>query len=194
MKKPKIFRTLRKFMTSEEVVGQGIAAAIKFPLSMLMTDLGAKAIFTLTGLGIGLANEAVGKKKTQKIPGFKKRYSRKELVREAAANMMMTWSDPTADQMIAIKGQTRDLISGIRYGKFGTAFGSLIEEPHKIAGAIKGMVPSKFGSLKFNNPFKGKFGAAGFRLKKLTRAVAAAKEVTPGLVTKYGSEDDIISY
>lgn len=177
MKKLKLKGSLGKFIKSETVKGQGIAALIKFPLSMVMTDLGAKILFTAAGAIGGIANEALNKKQKSK-----------NMLRHTAANMMYTFADPTPNQMRAIKSQGRDLWSAIRYGNFNTLGGSLFEEASTIKAALPKLKMGNFKSLK------GKFGSAGFRLKKLRRA-EVTKDLTPASVTSYGMEsDDIISY
>lgn len=179
----KTAKGIKTFLMRDEVLGQLIAAAPKALVSLFMTELGNKTWATLTGLIGNILNEK-----------FNKKAKRKTMLRAMFTNLMMSFADPTPNQIRELKRNYQDLIAGIKSRNFHSAFGALIEEPPEIVGAIRSAMP-RIGKLKL-----GKLSLGSFKKKlSLARPIGSPsgiKEITAKLPTRYSkvSEEDLITY
>lgn len=172
---------------STEIVGQGLAQIPKVAVSLFTTELGNKSINTGIGIIGNLINELAGLTSGRL----------KEELRAFFTNLMYSFTDPTPNQIRELKRNVQDLISGIRFGNFSTAFGAIVEEPDEIIGAIKSVIP-QFGS--FPNIFSGV--GKGFSPPTYTeRPIGYNRgitEVTPKIITTFDkipiTEEDMVQY
>jgi len=168
---------------STQIVGQGFAQIPKFAISLFTTELGNKAINT----GIGIIGTLINE-----LSNYTSGRLREEL-RAFFTNLMFSFTDPTPNQIRELKRNVQDLISGIRYGNFSTAFGAIVEEPDEIIGAIQSVIPSFSGF----NPLGAFKGVGGFQAPGVhTRR--GITEISEDIIKSYQSipitEKDIIAY
>lgn len=170
---------IKTFLKRDEVAGQIIAGIPKFGLSMFLSELGNKALMTGAGIIGNIANENLNKGK------------KKALLRSFFTNLMMSFADPTANQLREIKRNVADLKAGIAGRNFSSAFGALIEEPSEVVGAIRSMIP-QFSGFKMPKLFGRTMGIA-----KNIGTTPAIKQITPRIATRYSSaldERDLVTY
>jgi len=127
---------------ANDYIGQGLIQIPKFGISMVSTDLGNKLINGIAGIIGNVVNERYN------IPGRKK-----DILRAALCNMMFGAVDPTANQLRSIKRSSDDMKAALKYKQFGTAFGTLLEEPQTIITALREWIPS-FGKGALSKTFK----------------------------------------
>jgi len=177
MAKNKIIKDITTFIKKDEVLGQIGAAVPRGIISMFLTELGNKTLFTLAGLIGNIANENLNKSNKKKT-----------MIRAMLTNWMLTFMDPTPNQTRELKRNISNLKAGIASRNFSSAFGSLIAEPAEVVGAIKSMVP-RFSSIKFGK----RFSMRGSTMQ----SPLGVKELTPKLTNRYSSildESKIITY
>ena len=166
----KVGTGLKELGKSHELIGQGLAQIPKVGISLVSTELGNKVWNTLIGAVGNMINEGYNTKKNKLV------------LRSLFTNMMMTWADPTANQMREMNRNWRDLVSGAKMKNFNTAFGALIEDPQEIVGAVRSIIP------KFNKKFK--VPSLGTFKNTLLGSNNAVQEITPDLVSKYSTYGD----
>lgn len=108
----------------KEYIGQGLGALSKFGISNITTELGNKIITSAIGAVGNVINET-------KV--------RNDLLRAMFTHMMYAFADPTANQLREMKRNAGDLANSIKGRNFGTAFGSLLEEPQEVISAWKNL-------------------------------------------------------
>ncbi|KKN07801.1 hypothetical protein LCGC14_1063390, partial [marine sediment metagenome] len=171
-----VVKDLGVWIKQPPVLGQVIAQIPKFGISLVSTELGNKIINTLIGVAGNIINE-----KTKKSALFRSLFT----------NMMLTFADPTANQIREVSRNVKDLVSGLKMKNFSSSFGALIEDPQEVVGAIRSAIPNFKGFKGFKN-----FKVPSFK-KFRNRAVSrdnAIQEITPDLVTKFsGSESSNVS-
>lgn len=174
-------KSLLRSDAASEYIGQGLIQIPKFGISLISTDLGNKLINGIGGAIGNIVNERYS------LPG-----RTKDILRAALCNMMFGAADPTATQLRSMKRSAEDMIAAIKYRQFGTAFGTLLEEPETIVTAIREWIPS-FGKGSLSESFKS---LAGSRALDSERGITA---ISPKQVSVYSpdtdlTKKDIISY
>jgi len=166
---------IKSFMWLPDVGGQLLAQIPKAGIGLVSTELGNKTINGLVGVIGNIINE-------KKLGG-------KPLLRSLFTNMMVTVFDPTANQLREVKRNWKDLAGGLKAHSFNTAFGALIEEPHEVVGAIKGILPSMKG---FKSVFgNGKFMSSDKMIKSLdSSAITTYKSKFASML----DQEDIVTY
>lgn len=174
---------------ASDYIGQGLIQIPKFGISMVSTDLGNKLINGIAGIIGNVINERYN------IPGRKK-----DILRAAMCNMMFGAVDPTANQLRSIKRSGDDMLAAIKYKQFGTAFGTLLEEPQTIISALREWIPS-FGKGSLGATFKslGKSLSPSLGASTSLNAAGSLSSITPKSVTVYSpdkglSKKDLVAY
>lgn len=173
---------IKNFFMQPDVAGQFIAQAPKMGFGLISTELGNKILNGVIGTIGNVINEKFNKGKY------------KVLARAALTNMMTTPFDPTVNQIMELKRNVRDLVGGMKAHNFSASFGAIFEEPHKIVGAVKSLIPSKMG---FNlGSLKGMFARKSLSITSDN----TVKSISPETVSVYRglggklTEKDLVGY